>query len=126
MTGGPDRAVRVLILEDEFMIAMEFETVVLDAGYDVIGPAADVSSALALIDANPPDIGVLDVNLGHGTTSTPVAERLAQIGVPFILCTGYQTADLVQRYGEDVPMLQKPVDSVQLVDLLRAMIPVDR
>jgi two-component system, response regulator PdtaR len=122
-TRGP---ARVLIVEDEFMIAMEIESVVLDAGFDVLGPAADVESALALIDASSPDIGLLDVNLGHGTTSTPVAERLTEVGVPFILCTGYQTADLVQSYGEGIPMLQKPVDTVKLVEFLRTLAPASR
>ncbi len=126
MTVSSPGPARVLIVEDEFMIAMEIESVVLDAGFDVLGPAADVESALALIDANSPDIGLLDVNLGHGTTSTPVAERLTEVGVPFILCTGYQTADLVQSYGEGIPMLQKPVDTVKLVEFLRTLAPASR
>ncbi len=121
MSGDTSGPIRVLILEDEFMIAMEFETVVLDAGFEVVGPAADVEAALTLIEANPPDVGVLDVNLGHGTTSAPIADRLSAIGIPFILCTGYQTDDLVQRYGEHVPMLQKPVDTVRLVEFLRTI-----
>jgi len=123
MNGGTTGPARVLILEDEFMIAMEFETIVQDAGFAVVGPAADVDTALALIEANPPDAGVLDVNLGHGKTSAPVADRLSALGVPYILCTGYQTDDLVQRYGENVPMLQKPVDTVRLVEFLRTIEP---
>ena len=114
-------AASVLILEDEFMIAMEFETVLLDAGYRVIGPAADVDAALSLIDSEKPEIGVLDVNLGRGKTSAPVAEKLGELSIPFVLCTGYQTSDLVQRYGDTVPILQKPVDAAKLLDVLRCL-----
>ncbi len=113
----------VLILEDEFMIAMEFETVLHDAGYRVVGPAADVDTALSLIEAEKPEMGVLDVNLGRNGTSAPVTERLRELGVPFVLCTGYQTSELVQRYGDTVPILQKPVDAEKLVDVLRCLVP---
>ena len=116
-------AAKILILEDEFMIAMEFETVLLEAGYQVLGPAADVDSALALIESEKPDAGVLDVNLGHGETSAPVAERLSDMEVPFILCTGYQMAEFVQQYGDAVPILQKPVDAAKLVDVLKCLLP---
>jgi len=116
--GGTEPGRRVLILEDEFMIAMEFETVVLDAGFDVLGPFSDAESALATIETERPVAAILDVNLGHGATSLPVAERLSELNVPFVLCTGYQTADLVQRFGERVPILQKPVDTALLVELL--------
>ncbi|MCT8973652.1 response regulator [Microbaculum marinisediminis] len=112
---------RILILEDEFMIAMEFETVLLDAGYGVVGPAADVGTAMGLIDTECPDAGVLDVNLGRGETSAAVAQRLGNLSVPFVLCTGYQTSELVQRYGDTVPILQKPVDAVKLVEVLRCL-----
>jgi two-component system, response regulator PdtaR len=113
---------RVLILEDEFMIAMEFESVLADAGYRVMGPAADIEAALKLIEEEAPDVGILDVNLGRGHTSAPVAERLAGQGIPFLLCTGYQSSELVQRYGNTVPILQKPVDTGRLVDVLRCLI----
>ncbi|MEJ8570037.1 response regulator [Microbaculum marinum] len=116
----------VLILEDEFMIAMEFETVLLDAGYRVVGPAADVEAALALLESDKPDAGVLDVNLGRGETSAPIAEKLHRLAVPFILCTGYQTSELVQRYGDGVPILQKPVDAAKLIDVLRCLVPAPR
>jgi DNA-binding NtrC family response regulator len=112
----------ILILEDEFMIAMEFETVLLDAGYRVIGPAADVGTALGLIESGGPAAGVLDVNLGRGETSAPVAEKLTDLEIPFVLCTGYQTTELVQRYGDRVPILQKPVDAAKLVDVLKCLI----
>ena len=117
------RPTSVLVLEDEFMIAMEFETVLLDAGYRVIGPAADAGAALSLIETDRPDAGILDVNLGRGETSAPVAEKLRELGVPFALCTGYQTSELAQRYGDAVPILQKPVDAAILAEVLRCLIP---
>lgn len=114
---------RILILEDEFLIAMEFETIVSDAGYRVVGPAAGVAAALSLIAAEPPNAGILDVNLDRGETSEPIADKLTELRIPFVLCTGYQTADLVQRYGDSVPIFQKPVNAAKLVEALRCLLP---
>ena len=71
---------RVLVVEDEALVAMLVEDALLDAGAAVVGPAATVSEALSLLSKENPDVAVLDLNLA-GETSTPVAilER-AQVG----------------------------------------------
>jgi two-component system, response regulator PdtaR len=86
-------APRILVVEDEYLIAMELDGTLRAAGYRVIGPAPDVSEALELLKAERPDAAILDVNLS-GQWVTPVAEKLRETFVPFILTTGYVAADL--------------------------------
>ncbi len=70
--------------------------------------ARDVPGALAAIDGNAPDVAVLDVNLGRGATCAPVAERLHDLGVPFLLHTGdlHRQGELVAGLG--APVVPKP------------------
>lgn len=77
----------ILIAEDEPYIALALQWAVEDAGGCVIGPAATIVEALALLDTNLPTAAILDVNLADGDIY-PVVERLVVIGVPIILQTG--------------------------------------
>jgi two-component system, response regulator PdtaR len=86
-------AQRILIVEDEFLIALELDEALQAAGYHVLGPALSVNSALELLKVERPDAAVLDVNLA-GEWVTPVAVALREMVVPFILATGYVAADL--------------------------------
>ena len=92
----PDTTVarQVLVVEDEFLIAMELEQILTDAGFRVIGPVATVAAALAIIEKQRPDLAVLDVNL-RGERVTPVAKALQVMNVPFVLASAYERADLV-------------------------------
>jgi two-component system, response regulator PdtaR len=86
-------APRILIVEDEYLIAMELESLLTAAGYKVIGPATRVDAALSLLKAERPGAAILDVNLA-GQWVTPVAEVLRAMSVPFVLASGYVAADL--------------------------------
>ncbi len=97
--GLPDRRAklklkdeRVLVVEDEALVSMLVEDGLRDAGATVLGPATTVGDALRLVEAAAADGGlsaaVLDINL-QGDTVTPVADRLAALGVPFLFATGY-------------------------------------
>lgn len=86
-------APRILIVEDEYLIALELETTLRAAGYRVIGPAPTVRATLELLKSERPDAAILDINLA-GEWVTPVAEVLRAKSVPFILASGYVTADL--------------------------------
>jgi len=97
---------RVLIVEDEALIAMLLEQMVLDLGYEVVGPASTVDEALSLLERDPCDGAVLDVTLGNGVLSTPVAEALRAKGVPFLFASGHGAAG-VDNAG-DAPVLTKP------------------
>lgn len=106
----------ILVVEDESLIAMLVEDALTDAGAEVLGPAATVEEALALFESRRPDSAVLDINLA-GQVSTPVADLLAESGVPFVVATGYGAAGLSERH-RGVPVLAKPYDPRELVEAL--------
>jgi CheY-like chemotaxis protein len=110
---------RVLIAEDELLVAMELERLLREAGCTVLGPVPTVDRALALIRADPPEIALLDVNLG-GRRVTPVAEALAARGLPFILVTSYAPGTLGAPILDGVPMVGKPFTRQALVRALSA------
>lgn len=105
----------ILVAEDELLIAMELETMLLDAGYEVMGPVATVAAALAILDGHRPDAGVLDVNL-RGEQITPVARVLKNMGVPFLLSTAYDQATLDKIAAFiGVTIIGKPASPKQLL-----------
>ena len=106
---------RVLVVEDEILIAMLLSDMLAELGYDTVGPVADVDRALAAVDQGGFDLAILDVNL-NGRQSSAVAEKLKAHQVPLVFATGYS---LQAPPGfENVPTLQKPF---QLHDLRRAL-----
>lgn len=107
---------KILVVEDEALVAMLVEDALLDAGAEVIGPAATVAEALRLLDKARPDAAVLDLNLA-GETSTPVADVLAAAGVPFVVATGYGADGLPPAHAA-VPVLAKPYDPDELTATL--------
>ena len=112
----------VLVVEDEFLIAMEMKAVLLGAGYAVLGPAATVADALSLLEQWRPDAAVLDVNLG-GERITPVAMALKRRDVPFVLTTAYWPADLANEpLLSGAVNLGKPTSPIRLLNALERML----
>jgi CheY-like chemotaxis protein len=111
-------ALRVLVVEDEPLIAMETEQMLARLGCDVVGPASTLAVALRLLDQEHFDFAILDVNLGRGERSTPVAEALQERGIPFVLSSGYTRSQLPEPVFRDVPQLGKPMDHRRLADAL--------
>jgi len=109
---------RVLILEDEALIALTLMDALRDLGCDIVGPANTVAAALGLIRDETPDFAIIDVNIA-GSGSAPVAEALRDAGVPFVYCTGYAEPALQIAPELLAPMLTKPVDPVALAAALR-------
>jgi len=112
---------RILVVEDEALVAMLVEDALLDAGAKVIGPAATVAEALGMIDQELPDVAVLDLNLA-GETSTPVADALLARGVPFVVATGYGAEGLPAGHI-GVPVLAKPYDPDDLTQAIARLCP---
>ena len=79
---------RILVLEDEVLLALEASDTLEELGAIIVGPVHRVEAAMALLDGVRPDAALLDVNIA-GTTSASVAERLARDNIPFVLATGY-------------------------------------
>jgi DNA-binding response OmpR family regulator len=107
---------RVLIVEDEWLIAVALEGMVSDLGHEVIGPANDVARALELVSSRTVDAALLDVALGT-ETSFPIAEMLEAHKLPFAFLTGYTTAELPLQYCARA-VLAKPVSSDRLQNCL--------
>jgi len=100
------RGLRILVVEDEALIAMALEDILLDLGCTVVGPAASVDAALQLVDG-PLDGALLDVNV-KGTLIYPVAEKLAARGVPVALCSGYALTSAIPAPYDTWPQIAKP------------------
>ena len=100
---------RVLIVEDETLIAMDMSSQLSLLGWDVVGPAATVQEALGLIaETALLDAAILDVNLA-GVLVYPVAQALLNKGVPILFCTGYEQLDDHAVYNH-CPIVRKPID----------------
>lgn len=111
---------RVLIVEDESLIAMLLEDLLTEMGYAVAGMAATVTDALALLEQQRIDLAVVDVNLG-GESCFPVADALQQRAIPFLLTTGYGQTGLPDPY-RTLPVLQKPYRTQELQAALQALL----
>ncbi len=112
---------RVLVVEDESLVAMLLETILEDMGCVPVGPAATVDEGLQLAnDGEPVDAALLDVNVA-GRQVFPIAEALKARGVPFIFSTGYGEGGLPDEW-RGLPTLQKPFTEAAVRDaLLNAM-----
>ena len=108
----------VLVVEDEFLIATELERVLGRHGWRVLGPAPTVGAALRLLDGGArPDVALLDANL-RGEMVTPVAARLRALGVPFVLASAYDRAQLAALGLGGAPNVVKPANARRLLAVL--------
>jgi CheY-like chemotaxis protein len=119
---GQARTTRLLIVDDEMLVAMLIEDMALELGYEVIGPAMTLPHALELANDTDIDCAILDVNLGNGVNSGPVAELLAQRGVPFLFATGYGAQGVAEHYRA-AKILQKPFALHELKRALHQVVP---
>ncbi|KAA9008029.1 response regulator [Histidinibacterium aquaticum] len=110
----------ILIVEDESLIAADIEMMVEERGFSVLGPCRTVEAALAAVAEAPPDAALLDMNLGDGITSIPVARDLKTRAIPMAFVSGYtaSTIDLPKDLA-DTPRLSKPIAEPALAQLLR-------
>ena len=111
---------RVLIVEDEFFIALDIGQQLTDAGFEVVGLAPSVAKALNIVAEPGCDVAVLDVNLG-GETSEPVARKLREADKPFVVLSGYSTDNQLPWFG-NATVLSKPLRMNDLVTALRGCI----
>lgn len=114
-TRGHNRSFLVLIVEDEFFIALELESALLESGYSVLGPATSVKAALDMLAHQRPDGAILDVHLGREMV-TPVALKLKAMGVPFFLASASDADDLNGDAAlSDAMNLGKPTNLKRLI-----------
>lgn len=120
-TDGLD-GLRVLVVEDETLVAMLLEDMLADHGCVVAGVAGRIAQALEMVADDALSIGaaILDVNLA-GQPSFPIAEALAAKGVPFVFATGYGAGGLPEEWRTR-PTLQKPFGHDEVGRMLKAAI----
>ncbi|WP_429809569.1 response regulator [Ensifer sp. B1-9] len=111
---------RILVVEDEMLVAMSIEDTLIDAGGEVVGPAPTVGRALGLLQCEAKiDAVVLDMNL-QGQSGLPVADACDERSIPFIILSGYgDTALSGTRHA--APILSKPFASAVLVKALTTL-----
>jgi CheY-like chemotaxis protein len=107
----------VLIVEDEMIVAMLMEDIVRDLGVSEVHICPDAASALEVVETKHIDCAILDVRL-RGGSSAPVADALAQKGIPFVFSSGSDAGALEDRHG-DRPLISKPFldDDLRLIVL---------
>jgi CheY-like chemotaxis protein len=105
-TGHRTSGLRVLLVEDEYLIALMLEDMLAELGHAVIGPVARLEKALEIAQREVFDVAILDVNI-NGGDSYPIADALAARDIPFVFSTGYGKNSLRAPY-HDHPALQKP------------------
>ena len=114
---------RILVMEDEFLIAMALEAVLEDHGCVVVGPFATVRAGWDSADADGIDAAVLDVNLRDGIVS-PIAARLQARGVPIMLHTSHDNAATLPDCLKTLPRLSKPSSDAGVARALATLLGV--
>ena len=105
------QGLRILVVEDNFLIAEMLQAFLLDRGCIVVGPVGRVAAALTAVDAEL-DGALLDMNLA-GEYCFPIATRLEELDVPFVFVTGYDDERIIPVEFRSVPRLSKPLDDTR-------------
>jgi len=108
---------RVLLIEDEALVAMLLEDTLIDLGFSVIDTVSRLETAIEAVERGGFDVAILDVNL-NGQPAYAIADRLRERAVPFVFATGYGAQGIDPGY-RSVPVLQKPFGAGDLEAALR-------
>jgi len=116
---------RLLVVEDETLVALQLCTALRDNGWQVLGPAGTLEEAYRLLAENDsPDAALLDVNL-RGEMVYPLADLLEARDIPFLFCSGYEMLNHGNRYRH-APIVRKPTSFALLITELRKILPIGR
>ncbi len=108
---------RILVVEDELLIALALEDILLSLACEVVGPIGNVGEALELAQTEPFDGALLDVNV-RGQLVYPVAEALMARRVPIIFCSGYSDTAIMPARFRSLPQVPKPYDDGVLMSAM--------
>jgi two-component sensor histidine kinase/CheY-like chemotaxis protein len=112
-TGSERDRKRILIVEDESIVAMDLEDIVDSLGYAVFATVSSLTAGLDALEAGTPDLAIVDMNLA-GHSSRPIAEALSDRGVPVIFATGYTEVGDLPPALVSAPRLTKPISEIEL------------
>jgi DNA-binding response OmpR family regulator len=115
------RNFRVLIIEDEPLIAHTLEDALIDAGFQIAGVVGKLEKALSLIESGACDVAIIDANLA-GVSASPAAIALASRGLPFIVTSGYSQEQLPGRFP-GATFIQKPCRPEVIIQTLDTLLP---
>lgn len=107
---------RVLIVEDEFLIADDLARALRSAGADPVGPVSSVDDAEQLVRQGHVDAAIIDLNL-RGEMASDFAQRLAATNLPCLIVSGYG-GDALPESVSDIPQLEKPVSPASVIQAL--------
>ena len=111
---------KVLIVEDEPIVAFQIEDTLREAGFEIVGCVGSLDRALTMLKNGDCDIAILDANL-RGDSVAPVATALQQRGRPFLFVSGYERIHLPEAYL-DAPLLSKPFEPGELIRAVRQLL----
>jgi len=112
---------RILVVEDEFLVAIQIEAILTGAGWRVTGSAGTLASAMSLARKSECDAAVLDVNL-RGERVDEVAAILSERGIPFLFVSGYGRGNLPAAFRDRVEFLAKPFSDQMLVQTVGTLL----
>ncbi len=118
---GAFSSLRILIVEDEYYLAADLAEALRREGADVVGPVGTLAEAADMVERERIDCAILDMNL-RGDMAYPVADRLEQAQIPFLIATGYNSASLPERFGR-VPRIEKPFDPRDVIAAIPDLLP---
>lgn len=112
---------RILVAEDEILIALDIESMLLDSGAEVLGPCTTIAKALQVVQKEMLSGATLDVRLGPVTTAA-IASALTARNIPFVFYTGNVLPNDMRQMWPDAPVITKPAEQSVLVDALTALL----
>ena len=110
---------RILVVEDDQILALQMQAILSSLGFEVLGPAGSLEAGLRLAEASQVDAAVLDVRLDRGQRVFPVARTLQRRSIPFSFMTGYTDPELE---GFAAPVLKKPIESGSVAAVIEQLI----
>lgn len=115
---------RVLVLEDDYYLAMDLQDALEAAGNMVIGPFADPAEARVALGAERPDCALVDLNLGRGI-SFELPRELMRLAIPFAFVTGYDRTAIPEEFAETM-RVEKPIAAHKVAEIAGRMLAAQR
>jgi DNA-binding response OmpR family regulator len=117
----PLRGARILVADDEVLIALDVEATIREAGAEVVGPCTTLSDAEKVARSETIDAAVLDIRLGEETTDC-IVQELTQRGIPFVFYSGQSLSNMTGRWTNPPRVLVKPVPQLVLVEAVAQLL----